>query len=241
MPRKDERPIKDMDAYLKEQAKIQQQFIDEYNKKNPPAAEKKTTVDPARVASLNAKFQRAFDKGTKEGKASAKKNAALSPEQRLEFIQKSFHVVPSDRLHAFFQMRGFESYTHLKLEDGFIRGTFDVDYLSPALVSLAALGDELGIDDMMKGGSLSVQWKTEFKGFIPLAILSDEKGEYLHSFLVVDGAHPDAPVFLWDEEGWSLYPLSDSLSGFLLARPPQKKLLSNSHITTPYKKYSWKK
>jgi hypothetical protein len=151
--------------------------------------------------------------------------------------QKSYGVELPARYRRFLEKREYDSLGNLKLVDGFVRGTFAVDFLDKALTDTSELGEQQCIDDMD-----DVDWKGEYGDFVPFATLTDvtadEDDEPMKSFLIVSVKDAACPVLVWDYDGWTIYPLAKSIDDFLagVANPPKSK---HDRAATPYKKFTW--
>lgn len=130
----------------------------------------------------------------------------------------------------------------LILEDGFVRGQFSVDFGDRDLLDTKALGEACWIDDMYE-----VDWPEIFADFVPFARLFDEGAddeeefvEPVRAFLVLQVTDPDGPIWLWDYEGWRVYPLAASLTDFVDGRAWQEKTpLEHSKASYAYSAFSW--
>jgi hypothetical protein len=152
-------------------------------------------------------------------------------------MQKAYGVELPARYRKFLEKREYSSLGNLKLADGFVRGTFEVDFTDEQLADLNALGEDHWIDDMA-----DVDWDGEFGDFVPFATLTDahadEEDEPVKSFLVVSVKDAACPVLVWDYDGWMIYPLAKSLDDFVDGVAKAAKL-EHDRAGSPYKKFSW--
>jgi hypothetical protein len=152
-------------------------------------------------------------------------------------MQKAYNVELPARYRKFLDKREGAALGNLKLSDGYLRGTFEVDFTDEQLADLSALGEDLWIDDMD-----DVDWPGEFGDYVPFATLADshadEEDEPTKSFLIVSVKDAACPVFVWDYDGWMIYPLSKSLDDFVdgVAKAPK---LEHDRAGSPYKKFAW--
>ena len=155
---------------------------------------------------------------------------------RAKAIKQAFGVDVPDRLRKFYDNEEAPE-TELVLEDGFVRGTFEVSFNDDDLLDLPALCENHFIDELEPQ-----HWAEEFASYVPFATLFDanaeEDDEPVKSFLVVDVSNPQCPVLLWDYDGWSLYPLSATLDDFLAGRPTGART-DERRVKSPYKKFRW--
>ena len=124
-----------------------------------------------------------------------------------------------DRYRTFLTEAEYRDLPILHLREGYLKGCFQVTFDDPDyLCDVGAIGDDYGIDDMG-----DVDWKRDFAGYAPFAVLDvlDEDGEIdvdasaeLGAFLLVKVDQPECPVYLFEKEGWMLYPLAASLDDF---------------------------
>jgi hypothetical protein len=172
--------------------------------------------------------------------------------KRIAEIEQSYGVTVPERLRRFFAEKQAPTRKHLKLQAGYLRGRFQVDFDDASLLDLNELGENLNIDAIMAGGDLDGAWKDTYGDCVPFATLADaaaegeddaDGGDYnpVKGFLVVDTSHEECPVLLFDYE-CSLYPVADSLDGFLRGEPPtRKERFEREHVSwnCRYKKLSW--
>jgi hypothetical protein len=170
---------------------------------------------------------------------------------RVAEIEQTYEVTVPERLRRFFAEKQAPD-KHLKLQAGYLRGRFQVDFDDRSLLDLNELGENQNIDAIMAGGDIDGEWKDMFGECVPFATLADvaaegededggEDHEPVKGFLVVDTSREECPVLLFDYE-CSLYPLADSLDGFLRGEPPtRKELFEHDHVSwnCRYKKLSW--
>jgi len=168
--------------------------------------------------------------------------------KRFSEIEAAFEVELPDRFRQFFLANQAPSKV-LVLENGYVRGPYQVNFDDPDLVDLHSLAENNGIDSLEDGGDLDGDWQDLFGDYVPLATLAkvvddedqdDDDGEpaYAKSFLVADISKPTCPVALWDYDGPYIYPLADSLDAFLAAEPPTSPRTGEWH-SAPYKEYRW--
>jgi len=152
-------------------------------------------------------------------------------------MQRSFGVELPARYRKFLEKKEYATLGNLKLADGYLRGTFDVDFTDDLLTDLSALGEEQWIDDID-----DVDWPGEFGDYVPFGRLTDvhedESDEPVKSFLIVSVKDAACPVLVWDYDGWMIYPLAKSLDDFVdgVARAGK---LSHERAGHPYKKFAW--
>jgi hypothetical protein len=167
----------------------------------------------------------------------------MSAREFLGAMTKAYGVVLPPRYRKFVEKKEWEKLgdMHLRLVNGYLRGTFSVDFLDPALADLSELGEQQDIDDMD-----DVDWKGEFGDYVPFATLvdaaaEDEDEDYVEpvkSFLIVSISDAACPVLVWDYDGWTIYPLANSLDDFL-AGVASGKRLEHDRAGSPYKKFTW--
>jgi len=152
-------------------------------------------------------------------------------------MEKAYGVELPARYRKFLEKREYATLGNLKLENGYLRGTFDVDFTDEQLADLSALGEDHWIDDID-----DIDWPAEFGDFIPFATLTDthadEDDEPVRSFLIVSVKHASCPVHVWDYDGWMIYPLAKSLDDFVDG-VAKAQALSHDRAGQPYKKFSW--
>ncbi len=152
-------------------------------------------------------------------------------------MQKAFGVELPARYRKFLEKREHTALGNLKLTDGYLRGTFEVDFTDELLTDLSALGEDHWIDDID-----DVDWPGEFSDYVPFATLTgthaEEDDEPVRSFLIVSVKDAACPVLVWDYDGWMIYPLAKSLDDFVdgVAKAPK---LDHDRAGSPYKKFSW--
>jgi hypothetical protein len=152
-------------------------------------------------------------------------------------MQKAYGVELPARYRKFLEKREHAALGNLKLADGYLRGTFEVDFTDELLADLNALGEDHWIDDIE-----DVDWPGEFSSYVPFATLTDthaeEDDEPVRSFLIVSVKDAACPVLLWDYDGWMIYPLAKSLDDFVdgVAKAPK---LEHDRAGSPYKKFAW--
>lgn len=160
-----------------------------------------------------------------------------------EAISEAFEVELPERLLRFHEKQEWEDCEYLHLREGFLRGWFepvfdDEDYLA----DLDAIGEDFGIDDMD-----DLDWSEEFADFVPLAILEedsddddDDDGDVVGAFLVVQISDPECPVWVWDQDGWMIYPLAASLDDFLAGVAWEgKQPVEHARAGHPYSAFEW--
>jgi SMI1/KNR4 family protein SUKH-1 len=152
-------------------------------------------------------------------------------------MQKAYGVELPARYRKFLEKREYATLGNLKLEHGYLRGTFDVDFMDDQLADLNALGEDHWIDDME-----DVDWEGEFGEYVPFATLvdthADEDDEPIRSFLIVSVKDASCPVLVWDYDGWMIYPLAKSLDDFVDG-VAKAAALEHDRAGQPYKKFSW--
>jgi hypothetical protein len=152
-------------------------------------------------------------------------------------MQKAYGVELPARYRKFLEKREYAALGHLKLENGYLRGTFEVDFTDEQLADLSALGEDRWIDDMD-----DIDWEGEFGDYVPFATLTDahadEDDEPVRSFLILSVKDAGCPVLVWDYDGWTIYPLAKSLDDFVdgVAKAPA---LEHDRAGQSYKKFSW--
>jgi len=151
-------------------------------------------------------------------------------------MQKSYGVELPARYRKFLEKKEYTTLGNLKLVDGYLRGIFEVDFTDDLLTDVSALGEEHWIDDID-----DVDWPGEFGDYVPFARLTDAHGEEdepVKSFLIVSVKDAACPVFVWDYDGWMIYPLAKSLDDFVdgVAKAPK---LDHDRAGSPYKKFAW--
>ena len=113
----------------------------------------------------------------------------------------------------------------------------DVDFTDAQLADLVELGQNHNIDDVD-----DIDWPGEFGDFVPFAILSDaaadDDDEPVRAFLIMSVTDAACPVYLWDYDGWTIYPIAQSLDDFIGGVASGKRF-EHAHASTPYKKYVW--
>jgi hypothetical protein len=161
----------------------------------------------------------------------------METEEFVAAMQKAYNVELPVRYRKFLDGKEYAALGQLKLLDGYVRGTFDVEFIDAQLTDLAALGEDHGIDDMD-----DIDWPDEFADFVPFATLSDafagEEAEPMKSFLIMSVRDDSCPIAVWDYDGWSIYPLAQSIDDFI-AGVAKAKRLGHNRAATPYKKFSW--
>jgi len=151
-------------------------------------------------------------------------------------MQKSYGAELPARYRKFLDKKEYTTLGNLKLVDGYLRGTFEVDFTDDLLADLSALGEEHWIDDID-----DVDWPGEFGDYVPFARLTDvhgEEDEPVKSFLIVSVKDAACPVLVWDYDGWMIYPLAKSLDDFVdgVAKSPR---IEHDRAGSPYKKFAW--
>ena len=161
----------------------------------------------------------------------------METEEFVATVQKAYNVELPVRYRKFLDSKEYAKLGQLKLLDGYVRGSFDVAFTDPQLADLAAFGKSRGIEDMD-----DIDWADEFGDFVPFATLTDafkgERAEGLKSFLIVGVKEDTCPVAVWDYDGWSIYPLAQSIDDFV-AGVAKAKRLGHNRAATPYKKFAW--
>lgn len=172
----------------------------------------------------------------------------MSDEDLSQSIAEEYEVEIPERLRRFHATREWEDLGYLHLQRGFLRGWFapvfdDLDYLC----DLSAIGDDFGIDDID-----DVDWEDEFGDFVPLAVLEDpdddvdddvdddDDDDLVGAFLVVRVTDTECPVYVWDADGWTLYPLAASLDDFVAGKAWQGKApVPHDRDGAPYEAFAW--
>src|ERR1700690_1939318 len=156
-------------------------------------------------------------------------------------MEKSYGAKLPARYRKFLEKKEYADLGDLRLSDGFVRGTFHIDFTDDLLADLSALGEEEQIDDMD-----DVDWPDEFSDYVPFARLTDahqdddddDDGEPVKSFLIISVTDPECPVVVWNYDGWMIYPLAKSLDDFANGIAKAKKL-THDRAGHPYKKFAW--
>ncbi len=152
-------------------------------------------------------------------------------------MQKAYGVELPARYRKFLDKKEYAALGNLKLVDGYLRGTFDVDFTDEVLADLSTLGEEQFIDDID-----DVDWKGEFGDYVPFARLTDihqdEEDEPVKGFLIVSVKDAACPVLVWDYDGWMIYPLAKSLDDFVDGVAKAGKL-AHDRAGHSYKKFTW--
>ncbi len=128
-----------------------------------------------------------------------------------------------DRYRRFLARGEHARFARLQLDQGYLVGTFRLDFTTEVLRDPRRLGEVQGIEQLMDG---TLDWWAHFPHWVPLSTLIDpeldepgaDASVVVKSFLVIDASHPSCPVAIWDYDGWRLYPLADSLDDFLAGR-----------------------
>ena len=151
-------------------------------------------------------------------------------------MKKAYGVELPARYRKFLDKKEYATLGNLKLTDGYLRGTFEVDFTDDLLTDLSALGEEHWIDDID-----DVDWPGEFGDYVPFGRLTDAHGEEdepVKSFLIVSVKDAACPVLVWDYDGWMIYPLAKSLDDFVDGIAKAGKL-THDRAGYPYKKFAW--
>jgi hypothetical protein len=152
-------------------------------------------------------------------------------------MQKAYGVELPARYRKFLDKREYAALGNLKLIDGYLRGTFEVDFTDELLADLSALGEEHWIDDID-----DVDWAGEFGDYVPFGRLTDVRGEEddepVKAFLIVSVKDAACPVLVWDYDGWMIYPLAKSLDDFVDGVAKAGKL-THERAGQAYKKFEW--
>ena len=169
---------------------------------------------------------------------------------RADRVEKAYGIVVPVAYRSFLENHAVELEEQiLHLEDGFLRGRFDVDFGDFDLLNPKSLGEACWIHDMYE-----IDWPEIFADFIPFARLHDEGTLYgdddssedfpdpVRSFLVLQISDAEAPIWVWDYDGWRVYPLAASLEDFIEGIAWQgKEPLDHGKASFPYTAFSWEK
>lgn len=144
-------------------------------------------------------------------------------------IVAAYGVPVPARYARFLQTGEHRRYRRLQLDEGYLRGTFLLDFAAPALLDLQKLGAEQGIASLMWDDGATARWREAYPDWVPLSTLTDpelyapdaDESYVVESFLVVNVCDPACPVALWDPDHDRLHPLADSLDDFLGGVPTQ--------------------
>jgi Flp pilus assembly protein TadD len=130
----------------------------------------------------------------------------------LEALRKRHGARLPDRYQRFLESSEYSRYPEVVFE-GFIRGPYHLDFDSEDLADPTELALGHGIDD-----ADDIDWTGDYSNYLPLAGLHHPEATEPKMFLMFDvrGKHP---VVLFDHEGWTLYPLAESLDRFLAELP----------------------
>jgi hypothetical protein len=163
----------------------------------------------------------------------------------IERVEGALPGAMPERYRRFLSDKEYESLAFLHLKEGFVRGCFatkadDADYLC----DLGAIGSDYGIDDID-----DIDWSGDFAGYAPFAVLDvvDEEGEVddeesseLGTFLVIKVDDADCPIYVFEEEGWMLYPLAATLDDFIAGNAwTGKDPAPHDNLGDPYEEFEW--
>lgn len=155
----------------------------------------------------------------------------------LDEMTETYEVEAPERLRRFLKTESAElEQKTLKLEDGFLRGTFSPYFSSSTLLSLYELGEESRIDELDM-----VDWPEDYPDFLPLAgFWYSDPYDPPKAFLIVQVSDPECPVWVWDYS-FMLFPLAASLDDFVAGKAwDGKEPLEHHHASSQkYKAFSW--
>jgi hypothetical protein len=142
-------------------------------------------------------------------------------------LEEAYGVSMPERYRRFLSEGEHERYRRIELS-GYIRGPYDLDFTDRLLTDVTELGENAGIHDMG-----DVPWNDDYAGYVPLASMSHPDLDEPKLFLVHDVARPAHRVFLFDYDGWRLYPLADSFDAFLANLPKATNDISTAFRPGP--------
>lgn len=141
----------------------------------------------------------------------------MKPSELIGALESSYGVELPERWGRFLRDGEFRGLRLLELQKGYLRGRFVPRFTGSSLCDLAEIGAEYWIDDIE-----DIDWGEEFADFVPFATLDDpdpepgsEGWEPSRAFLVVQVSDPECPVWVWNYDGWMIYPLAASLDDFV--------------------------
>jgi hypothetical protein len=169
--------------------------------------------------------------------------AMMKPDELVARLESSYGVELPARLRSFLLEREHRAAGKLlHLERGYLRGWFEPDFYDADLADLAALGEKHWIDDLE-----DVEWAADYGDLVPLATIADafadpgaERFEPAKAFLVVQVTDAECPVYVWEYDGWRVYPLAASLDDFLAGRAwTGKQPLAHERLGSSYTAFRW--
>jgi hypothetical protein len=150
-------------------------------------------------------------------------NITVESLQKLfDSLESSYSVELPERYKKFLLDEEYKKYSNVKLT-GYVQGPYELDFVNSSLLSLEEIGEYAGIYDID-----DIPWDEDYADYVPLALLSHPDVDESKCFFVIDVVKKDSPVLLFDYEGWTLYPVSDSFDGFLEKLPEAHNDISRS-------------
>jgi hypothetical protein len=126
----------------------------------------------------------------------------------------------------------------LQLTEGFVRGTFELDFIDPRLIEFDRLADDLELDIDL------ARWKATYREFVPVATLRSVYAERrsdnvrgVRAFLVM-GTIVSCPILLWHWDGPRLYPIAVSLDDFVRGQAGEAAL-DHPALSMSYETITW--
>lgn len=152
----------------------------------------------------------------------------MKASELIKAMESAYSTTLPEKYKNFLNNREYIKYPEIKFQ-GYIRGSYDLDFMNLYLADVNELGIMCGISDMD-----DVPWKEDYSNFIPLAALSHSEIDEPQMFLVLDVKQEGNPVLLFDQKSnWALFMLANSFESFLENLPEGKtdhknKVLPNS-------------
>jgi hypothetical protein len=132
----------------------------------------------------------------------------------IESMEENYNVALPQSYKDFLLSGEYKSHPVIELS-GYIRGTYNLNFVLPELASI----DEFAEEYALVQGFDDANWSGDFKDYIALAHMSHPDVDEPQIFLVLDVKTANSPVFLFDGGSFKLFPLSDSLKAFLSDLP----------------------
>lgn len=153
-------------------------------------------------------------------------------------LEATYGVRLPDRYLDLLETGTFARLGLLQLTEGFVRGTFELDFLDPRLVHFDRLADTLDLELDLAA------WRATYREFVPFAALHSVYAERrsdnlrgVRAFLVM-GTIPACPILMWHWDGPRLFPIAATLDDFVVGQTGEVPL-DHPALSLAYESITW--